>query len=100
MNFEELLEKYQTLLVENNNLKEEIKRLKAQLGTEELLADSDEIFEYKSDSETLEQESVDQVFTSEIDNMSDPMEKIKLFMSLFKGRKIQKKGQRGIHRTV
>lgn len=86
MNFEELLEKYQTLLVENNNLKEEIKRLKAQLGTEELLVDSDEIFEYKSDSETLEQESVDQVFTSEIDNMSDPMEKIKLFMSLFKGR--------------
>ena len=32
MNFEELLEKYQAVLTENNNLKIEINKLKAQLG--------------------------------------------------------------------
>jgi hypothetical protein len=32
MDYEELLEKYQALLVENNHLKEEINRLKRQEG--------------------------------------------------------------------
>ena len=35
MDFKELLEKYQALLTENNGLKEEIKRLKVQLGIRE-----------------------------------------------------------------
>jgi hypothetical protein len=35
MDYEELFEKYQTLLMENNNLKDEIIKLKAQLGIEE-----------------------------------------------------------------
>ena len=86
MNFEELLEKYQALLVENNKLKEEIKRLKTQPDIEESQVASDEISGYISESEMLEQESTGQVVSSGIDNRSDPMEKIKLFMSLFKGR--------------
>jgi cell shape-determining protein MreC len=39
MDYKELLEKYQALLVENNRLKEEIKRLQRQQGIPEQLGD-------------------------------------------------------------
>lgn len=86
MNFEELLEKYQAVLVENNNLKEEIKRLKAELGIDNSQTAPDEISVYKSEGEMFQQESIDHILSSSINNMSDPEEKIKLFMTLFKGR--------------
>lgn len=51
MDFKELLEKYQALLTENNNLKEEINSLKAQLGIAESQVISDEISAHKSEPE-------------------------------------------------
>ncbi|MEW9124629.1 MAG: DEAD/DEAH box helicase family protein [Thermotaleaceae bacterium] len=86
MNFEELLEKYQAVLAENNNLKEEIKRLKAELDIEKSQVSFDETFEEKSQCQMFQQESISHVLPSGVDNMSDPTEKIKLFMTLFKGR--------------
>lgn len=86
MDFKELFEKYHALLIENNNLNEEIKSLKAQLGIVESQVISDEISEHKSEPEIFVQESINQVLPSEINNTSGPIEKIKLFMSLFKGR--------------
>ncbi len=80
MDFKVLFEKYQSLLIENNNLKKEIKSLKAQLGIVKPHVVPDEIFECKST-----QESADKAF-SNINNNSDSKEKIKLFISLFKGR--------------
>ncbi len=41
MNFEELLEKYQALLVENSSLKEEIENLNTKLGVSKQRAVSD-----------------------------------------------------------
>lgn len=86
MDFKELFEKYQVLLIENNNLKEEMKSLKAQLGIREQQVASYEFSEHKSAPEMFEQNSFDTVMSSNINNLSDPMEKIKLFMSFFKGR--------------
>ncbi|MBI1986845.1 MAG: hypothetical protein HYS70_00655 [Nitrospinae bacterium] len=73
MDYEELFEKYQALLVENNSLKGENKRLKIQLGIfEQEAVVFDDIIENKL------------VYT--INRNSESKEKIKLFMSLFKGR--------------
>lgn len=41
MNYKELFEKYQSLLIENNNLKDEIKSLKTQFGINECQANCD-----------------------------------------------------------
>lgn len=86
MDFKELLEKYQTLLIENNKLKEEIKSLKAQVGIREQQVVPCEFSQHKSAPEMVEQNSPDDVIFSNINNLSAPEEKIKLFMSLFKGR--------------
>ena len=96
MTFEELLEKYQAVLLENSNLKEEIENLNTKLGVSEHRAipygSSDdvsldslfptpntfpEVSNHGSEGETLQ---------SNINGMSDPKEKIMLFRSLFKGR--------------
>jgi hypothetical protein len=86
MDYKELFEKYQLLLTENNNLREEIKSLKAQLCIEESEVVADEMSEHKSEPKTLDQESYSQVLSSDINNNSESIEKIKLFMSLFRGR--------------
>ncbi|NLI92548.1 MAG: DEAD/DEAH box helicase family protein [Peptococcaceae bacterium] len=93
MKFEELFEKYQALLSENEELKAEIGNLKAKLGLEEAIPDVQEhqaAFDFDSlsifESEVNDKESPgDQAFSS-INNSSDPKEKIRLFMALFKGR--------------
>lgn len=93
MNFNELLEKYQQLLIENNRLKEEIKGLKAQYGLIEpqdvsiVEIDTREYKtrECKSEINTAADAEVN-ISTPAINNLSDPKQKIKLFMSLFKGR--------------
>ena len=103
MNFEELLEKYQAVLTENNNLKIEINNLKAQLGIVEQHYVTDRVSEHKSTSEVLNQEPADKVLPSSMNSYAAPIEKIKLFMSLFKGRddvyakrwESKKKGQPG-----
>ncbi|PKM79274.1 MAG: helicase, partial [Firmicutes bacterium HGW-Firmicutes-13] len=86
MKFEELLEKYQALLAENSTLKNEIKRLRSQLSAAEQQIIPDRISENKSASGIFDQEYSDKSSVSSINTISDPMEKIKLFMSLFKGR--------------
>lgn len=85
MNFEELLEKY-ALMIENDNLREEIKSLKAHLVIEESQGVYHETFEHKAEPEVFCSEPDDQYLQSTINNMSDSMEKIKLYMSLFRGR--------------
>jgi len=91
--FEELLEKYQALLIENDKYKKEIKALKAQIGLEEAPLGIEEfqaVFDFSSlyipESEMLDQEPSAEPLFSSINNLSDPMEKIRLYMSLFKGR--------------
>ena len=103
MYFKTLLEKYEQLLFENNQLKEEIKRLRAQLGIE---VASSQICEGLTQSEVLsntqivikhipapEPELFDQQVETEpsksdeaINKRSGPDEKVKLFMSMFRGR--------------
>jgi len=86
MEYKELLEMYQALLSENVSLKEEIRSLKEHLGIAEPSTIADGGHEYKSRQGTPEQESSDKVLPTSISNKSDSMDKIKLFMSLFKGR--------------
>ena len=88
MEFRELMEKYQASLTEIQNLKEENNRLKAQLGigiTEPQVI-PDDIFQPKFVSVLFEQDPLENAMPSDINNSSDPREKIKLFMSLFRGR--------------
>ena len=80
MDFKELLEKYQALLAENKNLKEEAKSLKAQLGIIEMQIVPDEIYENKTDVEITNQQSAGKDLPSNINSKSDSLEKIKLFM--------------------
>ena len=85
MDYKELLEKYNILLSENNRLSEENKRLKAKLG--EIKSDPEIIINNIAAEQTiLEDKSTDDFPFSEINNKSDSVSKIKLFMSLFKGR--------------
>ena len=90
MGYKELFEKYQALLAENSILKEELRSLKAQLGIVECqVVSSCEDFnsepELESGMPCTESENSDDLRSS-INNMSDSMDKIKLFMSLFRGR--------------
>lgn len=84
MDFKELLEKYQVLMAENNNLKQEVKSLKAQLGIVKSQIVPDDISDHKNESEIFFQESTGEVLLPNINSKSDSIEKIKLFMSLFK----------------
>jgi superfamily II DNA or RNA helicase len=79
MDFKTLLQKYQALLAENQALKEENLSLKSLLGLDEPL-------ESQSSSEEVQQEPSPSESTSNIENKANPAEKIRLFMSLFKGR--------------
>jgi len=96
MTFEELLEMYQALLLENGSLKEEITNLNTKLGVSEhraiLDGRSDNVFVdslfpapntfTKVSNHVLEGKTLQ----SNINSMSDPKDKIELYMSLFKGR--------------
>lgn len=97
MDYKELFEKYQALLVENNNLKEEVIRLKAQLGIVECqVVSSHEAFvpTPKPEMSCTESKYAD-ALPSGVNNMSDSIDKIRLFMSLFRGREMfmQKDGR-------
>jgi len=81
-----LLEKYRALLAENSALREENERLKARLGITDPLPDPHQdpkshlfLANEKSDVPKVEYPPV-------IPAQLDPVEKIRLFMSLFKGR--------------
>jgi len=96
MTFEELLNKYQALVLENYSLKEEIKYLNSKLGVSEHRAITDGTSEsFSEDSlfpspnavlEVSDQLSEKETLQLNINNMSDPKDKIELFMSFFKGR--------------
>lgn len=85
----ELLKKYQALLVENDRLREEIKSLNVRLSIEVAQETVQESFAYNSEQIGPEQEQQScTIFklSGNINKKSDSREKIKLFMSLFKGR--------------
>ena len=84
--FEELFERYQALLAENRNLKEEIGALKARLGVPDVRIPINKIFGKEPEPEEIAPQSTSEALPSGISNRSDSSEKIKLFMSLFKGR--------------
>ena len=94
MDFKALKEKYQQLLLENNRLREEIKRLRTQLGmdaiheesqgsankaSEFLIVSEPELFDRHIETKPLAPPEA-------INKLSDASAKIRLFQSLFKGR--------------
>lgn len=81
----ELSEKCRALLIENSSLKEEIKALKARLVIVEARYSGDEISGKKSESEIIAPQAAE-VSPPGMSKNADEGEKIKLFMSLFKGR--------------
>lgn len=90
MNFAELLEKYNSLLWENQKLQNEISRLKEQLTKTK---ESEEPILKVSDSGSGQLSFLGNLESAEeklqpiiISKYSDPLEKIRLFRSLFRGR--------------
>ncbi len=90
MDYNELLEKYYAIQRENHLLREEIKRLKLQVGIPEQQGIPFEFSEQKLMPEMIKADcdeiKIDEVKITAINNWSTPTEKIKLFMSLFRGR--------------
>lgn len=76
MDYKELFEKYQALLVENNNLREELTSLKAQLGIiERQVVSSHEVFAPTPELEMPCSEfKYNDVLPSGVNNMSDSNE--------------------------
>ncbi len=81
----ELSKKCRSLLIENSNLKEEIRALKARLVIVEARYSGDEISGKKSESEIIAPQAAE-VSPQGMSKNADEGDKIKLFMSLFKGR--------------
>ena len=79
MDFKTLLRKQQALLTENKALKEENQALKAKLGLVEPL-------ESRSSTKGVQQDASGAEPPFHVNAEADPKEKIRLFMSLFKGR--------------
>lgn len=73
MDYAELFEKYQEVLVENNSLRVENKKLKTQLGIVE-------------QQPGLSDETLEKNLISTINKNSESKEKVQLFLSLFRGR--------------
>lgn len=88
VSFKELQANYQTLLAENRLLKEELKTLKAGLGVTGLERQKEPCFSREPDPnyESMVQQSSAEPCSPTICNRSESAEKIRLFMSLFKGR--------------
>jgi superfamily II DNA or RNA helicase len=85
MDYKELLEKYKILLEEKNRLSEEMNQLKALLGLTKFNPPP------KTDSRIITkadraEELTEKCCFSSVDSKSDTFSKIRLFMSLFKGR--------------
>lgn len=94
MDYKALKTKYEQLLLENNRLKEEIKRLKAQpgltVGREESQDSGNAVSGYlpAPEPELFDQQVKTNPSTSAeaINKRSGSDEKVRLFMSLFRGR--------------
>ena len=81
----ELSEKCRALLIENSNLKEEIRALKARLVIVEARCSGDELSRNESEFEIFAPQAAE-VSPPGMSKNADEGEKIRLFMSLFKGR--------------
>ena len=96
MTFEELLEKYQAMLLENGILKEELENLNTKLGVSEHRSipygrtdntSEDSLFPtINTFTQASNHGSEGEALQSNVNGMSDPKEKVMLFRSLFKGR--------------
>jgi hypothetical protein len=86
ISIKELFEKYQEVLSENCNLKEEIRAFKARLGIVDTPILADEISVHETESKMTAQQSEGKVLPPGINSNSVPSAKIRLYMSLFKGR--------------
>lgn len=86
MDYKKLLEKYNILLSEVDRLTEENTRLKFQLGLTKSEPSPNSIPAIKTEKSILDAESPDSASFSNINNTSNSISKIRLFMSLFKGR--------------
>jgi len=86
MDYKEFLEKYNLLLSENSRLLKENSRLKAQLGITKHKPSANPIAESTTEKNILNDEPTDSTLFSNVNNTSDSILKIKIFMSLFKGR--------------
>jgi superfamily II DNA or RNA helicase len=84
--YNELFDKYQALLSEVSNLKEENRALKAKLGIMDVPSSSVETFSDESEANIVMLQPVGTVLQSGICSRSDTGEKVRLFMSLFRGR--------------
>ena len=86
LNYKELLEKYNLLLTDNYRLTAENNRLKAQLGITNSERLKINITKNIAENAIPDEESHDDPSFFNVNNTSDSVSKIKLFMSLFKGR--------------
>jgi cell shape-determining protein MreC len=86
MDYRELLEKYNHLLSENRRLMNENDRLKAQLGIAERKHAESRIAGPTIEKSIQDDEPTNSDSFSGVNNSSDSISKIRLFMSLFKGR--------------
>ena len=86
MDYKELFQKYNLLLSENNRLTKENDRLKAMLGTAKQAFMENRIAESTIENDVPDDDTTEDTSFSNVRNASDSNLKIKLFMSLFKGR--------------
>jgi len=86
MDYTELLEKYNLLLSENCRLIKENSILKAQLGITKRNFSENQIAGLRTEKNIRDDDLTDSASFSGVNNRSDSISKIKLFMSLFKGR--------------
>jgi len=86
MDFNELTEKYRTLQAENQQLKERIRQLENQTGKKPENEKVEQVIRNQPKKNNLAIASV-KIVSKSIYKYSSPTDKIKLFKSLFKGRK-------------
>jgi len=86
MKYQDLLEKYNILLEEVNRLKNENRQLKANLGLREFqpIQNTPPVVQQGKDVSSYESNAENHC--TDVNNSSDSFSKIRLFMSLFKGR--------------
>ena len=83
MDYRELLEKYNLLLSENTRLIKENGRLKALLGITKREPSENRIVSSTTEKNMLDDEPTDDTSFPDVNNTSDSILKIRLFMSLF-----------------
>ena len=86
MDYKELLERNNLLLNENRRLIQENEKLKAQLGLRKRKPSENRIQGTTTEKSIIAGEPTDSPSFPDVNNTSDSVSKIKLFMSLFKGR--------------